>query len=223
MPSIESSKLRLRITSDNMYDPANPHDSFMVGDIVIVDQDRVAKGGDFVIVSFDGHDHLMQLIDDGGVRMFRYMAPDRATFRMTDASAVITGVVSGRHRLYVSTLNGPLKWEGDDIGIRADSAILINLADRDGRSHTVSLRDALLAADRIDEYGLRRITSALSFAAEHGHLRPMDLDVWNEFKSDRTTDGSLRIGSGDIAKAGVADGHRLALQGAQSRATTTIS
>lgn len=216
MPRIETSKRTLRVISDSMYDPSKPHDSFMAGDIVVVDQDRVAKEGNFVIVSYVDNEYLMQLIIDGGVRTFRYMAPDRAAFRLTDASAIILGVVANRHRLYVSALNGPLKWQGDDIGLCNDSSILVNLADRDGRTHTVCLRDALLAADQIDEYGLQRITSALSFAAEQGYLRPMDLDVWNEFKSDRMLDGQMGGDIYNVAKKGTAEVQLAVPRGVQS-------
>ena len=216
MPSIETSKRALRVTSDSMYDPANPHDSFMAGDKVIVDPDRVPEEGDFVIVSYDGNEYLMQLINDGGVRTFRYMAPDRAAFRLTDASAIITGVVAQRHRLYASMLSGPLKWQGDDIGLCSDSSILVNLADQYGHTHATCLRDALLAADQIDEYGLQRITSALSFAAEQGCLRSMDLDVWNEFKGDRMLGGKRGGDIYNVAKKGATEVQLAASRGVQS-------
>ncbi|MFM0031173.1 S24 family peptidase [Paraburkholderia madseniana] len=185
MPSIESANRALRVTSDSMYDPADPYGSCMVGDVVIVDADKEAKDGDFVIVSFDGNESLMKLTIQEGVRFFRYTAPDRSDFCLTDADAVVTGIVIARQRYFITDMTGPLKWQGDDIGLCNDSPIRINLADRDGCSRMVFLREALLAADEIDESGMQRITSALSFAAEHGYLRPMDLDVWNEFKSDR--------------------------------------
>jgi hypothetical protein len=185
MPSIETAKRALRVLSDSMYDPADAYGSCMVDDVVIVDADKEAKDGDFVIVSFDGNESLMKSTIQEGVRFFRYTAPDRSDFCLTDADAVITGVVTARQRYFMTDMTGPLKWQGDNIGFCNDSPIRINLADRDGCSRTVFLREALLAADEIDGSGMQRITSALSFAAERGYLRPMDLDVWNEFKSNR--------------------------------------
>lgn len=118
------------------------------------------------------------------MRSFGYTAPDQSDFCLVDADVVVTGVVTEFYRSYVTRLAGQLKWLGDDIGLSNDGPILVNLADRDSRPHTVFLREALMAADQIDAYGMQRITSALSFAAEQGYLRPMDLHVWHEFKSD---------------------------------------
>ncbi|MEC5405141.1 S24 family peptidase [Paraburkholderia sp. MPAMCS5] len=175
----------LRVTSDSMYNAAHPRDSFMVGDTVAVNSDRVPEDGDFVIVASDGFQSLMKLTIRRGVRYFEYTSPDRSGFELTDNDVSVIGVVSARHRPFCVDLVGPLKWLGDDIGMNNDHPIFINLSDQSGRSRMVSLREALLAADRIDEYGLNRITTALSFFAEHGYLRPMDLDAWNEFKSDQ--------------------------------------
>jgi hypothetical protein len=190
MTDTESSIRALRVTSDSMYDPANPGESFMVNDKVIVDPDLEAEEGNFVIVSFEGSESLMRLTLQGGARVYKYLAPDLADVCLTDADARMTGVVTERHRPYVTSMTGPLKWLGDDIGLCNDRPIRVNLADRDGGQRMVFLREALMAIDLVDEYGKQRITSALSFAAQHGYLRPMDLHVWNEFKSDR---GIVRV------------------------------
>lgn len=186
----------LRVLSDSMYDPADPEGSFMMDDIVMVDSRMEAKDGDFVVVSLDGGESLMKLAIEDGARVFRYTAPDKADVRFTDAEAVVTGVVVARHRAYVSSLSGPLKWSGDDIGLCNDRPIRVRLFDQDGRDHLVSLREALMVADQLDEYGRQRVTSALSFSADDGYLRPMDLAVWREFESDR-----LFIETGSISHA----------------------
>lgn len=188
MHNVHQSLRRLRITSDNMYDPGNPHDSFMAGDIVAVDADRVPQDGDFVLVASGDFEAMMKIGVRGGVRYFRYIAPDQAGFALTDDDVTIVGVVTERCRLYRVSLVGPLKWLGDDIGLNNDRPVRINLADQNGTSSMVTLREALTAADRIDDYGLERIMVALHFAAEQGYLRPMDLDAWNGFKADRSVE-----------------------------------
>jgi hypothetical protein len=202
MTDTESSIRALRVTSDSMYDPANPRESFVAGDKVIVDPAQEAEEGNFVIVSFEGSESLMMLTLQGGARVYKYLAPDLGDVCLTDADAFITGVVTERHRPYVTSMTGPLKWLGDDIGLCNDAPILVNLADRHGHARMVFLREALMAADLIDEYGKQRITSALSFAAEHGYLRPMDLGVWNEFKSDRMVGGQMGGDIYNVAKNG---------------------
>lgn len=180
--------LSLRVMSDNMYDPANPRSSFMAGDRLSVDPDMAAEDGDFVVVASERFKALMKFGISEGKRCFRYIAPDEADFCLTDSDVSIVGVVTERSRLYRLDLVGSLKWLGDDIGLCNDSPICVNLADQSGRSRVVSLREALTAYDRIDVYGWGRICTALSFSAQHGYLRRMDLDVWNEFKADHSVE-----------------------------------
>jgi hypothetical protein len=184
MNDTESSLRALRVTSDSMYDPANPRESFMVNDKVIVDPEVEAKDRDFVVVSSGGNEYLMRLNILDGERLYRYAAPDMSDFCLTDDDVTVTGVVTEHHRHYVMDIHGPLKWSGDDIGLCNDCPIHVNLIDCNGRHHFVTLREALMVADQVDEYGMQRITSALASSAEQGYLRPMDLDVWNEFKND---------------------------------------
>lgn len=186
MHNVNQSLRRLRITSDNMYDPANPHDSFMAGDIVAVNPDRTPEDGDFVIVASGHFEAMMQLNVRNGERRFRYLAPDQGDFCLSDGDVAIVGVVTERCRFYTVDLNGPLKWRGDDIGLNNDHPVCVMLEDQCGGSSMVSLREALTVADRIDDYGLERIMVALHYAEEHGYLRPMDLDAWNGFKADRS-------------------------------------
>jgi hypothetical protein len=186
MRNVNQSLRRLRITSDNMYDPGNPHDSFLVGDIVSVNPDLTPKDGDVVIVASGSFEAMMKLTVRSEVRHFTYIAPDQAGLDLTGDDVSIVGVVTELFRPYWVGLDGPLKWLGDDIGLNNDHPICVNLADQNGRSRLVSLREALTAAERIDDYGLERIMVALHFAEEHGYLRPMDLDAWNVFKADRS-------------------------------------
>lgn len=157
----------------------------MVDDIALVDSSKEAKDGDVVLVSFNGEESLMKLAIKDGVRVFRYDAPDKAKTWLSDADVVVSGVLTARYQPRISNLPGPLKLSRDDIGLRNDRPIRVSLIDRELKCHLVSLREALMVFDQIDEYGRQHITAALSSAADDGYLRPMDLAVWRGFESNQ--------------------------------------
>ncbi|WP_144156178.1 LexA family protein [Paraburkholderia sp. BCC1885] len=178
MAKIDFSKQSLRITNNSMFDPAHPHDSFILGDKVVVNANREAEDGDFVIVEHGDAMSLMQMVISDGERLFRYLNPAWPdTLRAVEAEVV--GVVSELHRPYGMDMTGPLTWLGDDIGLN-DSPTYINLGDGNGHSQMVSLEDALAVINQIDQSGYQRISEALPFAVEHGHLCAKDQAAWND-------------------------------------------
>ncbi|MBU9373431.1 hypothetical protein KTE28_03670 [Burkholderia multivorans] len=72
---------------------------------------------------------------------------------------------------------GTLKWLGDSLLCDGDPA-LFQLMRSDGGIETMSLRECLAVAHRIDPYGLRRIVSALEYGLQHNLLADADRDAW---------------------------------------------
>lgn len=83
-------------------------------------------------------------------------------------------------------MNKRFQLVGDTIGLTAAvEDAFIHLMDRTtGISRYVSLAEALSLADEIDEYGLMRIVSCLSHAADHGDLSAADLATWRKGASE---------------------------------------
>lgn len=80
-------------------------------------------------------------------------------------------------RVQVSTL----KWLGDSLLCDGEPAIF-QLMHTDGRIETVTLRECLSVAHRIDPYGLSRIVSVLMWASDHGGLHAVDAAAWDAYR-----------------------------------------
>lgn len=72
---------------------------------------------------------------------------------------------------------GTLKWLGDSLLCDGDPALL-QLMHADGRIETMTLRECLSVAHRIDPYGRSRIVSALEYGLPHNMLANEDRDAW---------------------------------------------
>ncbi|WP_175949713.1 hypothetical protein [Burkholderia vietnamiensis] len=72
---------------------------------------------------------------------------------------------------------GTFKWLGDSL-LAAPLPVAIQVGSRDGRIVSLSLRDTLACADRIDTSGLIRIVSALEHKRASSALLADDLAAW---------------------------------------------
>lgn len=78
-----------------------------------------------------------------------------------------------------------LRWVGDNLSCDPDKPATINLVDRDGHNLYLSLAETLARAKEINSYGLGRITSCASFAAERGYLCGEDAEAWRQWSGAR--------------------------------------
>jgi len=97
----------LRVISDSMFDPANPHDSCAVGDLVKVDPSLEAEGGDFVMVESGEFVTLMTLVIEDDKRLFRYLNPAWPDVIEMDDKTRIAGVVTMKYRQRSVDVNEP--------------------------------------------------------------------------------------------------------------------
>ena len=68
---IDLSRQFLRVISESMFDPANPHDSCAVGDFIKVDPALGAKDGDLVMVDAGEFVTLMKLATEADRRILK--------------------------------------------------------------------------------------------------------------------------------------------------------
>ncbi|KAK43637.1 repressor [Caballeronia jiangsuensis] len=92
--SIDFNKQWLRVVSDSMFNPADPNDSFSIGDLLQIDLNREALNGDAVIVESGDAMTLMGLVVEGGRRLLKYLNPAWTDVIELDDSLMIAGVVA---------------------------------------------------------------------------------------------------------------------------------
>jgi SOS-response transcriptional repressor LexA len=91
---IDLSKQWLRVVSDSMFDPAIPHDSCAIGDLVKVDPALEAEDGDFVMVESGEFVTLMKLFIEDGRRLVKYLNPAWPDVIEMGGETRIAGVVT---------------------------------------------------------------------------------------------------------------------------------
>ncbi|WP_439671457.1 hypothetical protein AEMCBJ_05180 [Cupriavidus necator] len=76
-----------------------------------------------------------------------------------------------------------LRWLGDNISFDASRPATIEFEDANGKPLYLSLAEALARAEEVDNYGLGRIVSGASFAAEREYLCEKDIQAWTLWRT----------------------------------------